>query len=771
MKYQSFFLLILVYLTITLTGCKSGHNISKQNTGRIDKYNIVWDSPGKDYNSSMPAGNGDIGLNVWVEQNGDICFYIGKTDSWDDNGRLVKVGKVRVSCEPAVVFPNSDFKQELDLYSGTILINSKGILEGRKVKMSFRFWVDANHPVIHLDHQSSVPLKMTATIESWRTNPDTLSEIGVSDLMEDRSFPGSLHEPVIVEPDSLIKTTKNLIGWFHRNYKSTGFDLTNRIQGLSEFFASDPILHRTFGAVITGTNGMRKDERILQTSPSKTGRLNVYVLTKQPASTEEWLADIENLVSKTEKLPFSERRRAHEKWWSEFWNRSWIHATNTNSNDTTREDDAFTVSRAYSLQRFIYASAGRGSYPIKFNGSIFTVPAPGMPGNADYRRWGPGYWWQNTRIPYMSICASGDFDLAQAFFRMYTGDVYELCKKRTRKYFGFGGVYFPECMYFWGSVFTSTYGWIPYEERTDKLQESGWHKWEWVSGPELVFMMLDYFDYTGDQEFLNNKIIPVANDVIKFFENYYKPDERGKIVMHPSMACETWWNCTNPMPELAGLYGITRRLLALPENLTNIKDRDCWKSFLDKLPEIPIRETPSGRALAPAAMFETKNNIENPELYAVFPFRLYGIGNPDIDLGLNALEHRWDKGNSGWRQDDIFMAYLGLTDQARENIVARAGNHDKNSRFPAFWGPNYDWTPDQDHGGILMKTFQSMLVQTDPYSRKIYLLPAWPIEWDAEFRLHAPFNTTIEGEYKNGKLTKLKITPTSRKNDVIIMSK
>ena len=44
-------------------------------------------------------------------------------------------------------------------------------------------------------------------------------------------------------------------------------------------------------------------------------------------------------------------------------------------------DDATIVSRAYSLQRFVSACAGRGRYPIKFNGSIFTVPAPGQPGN------------------------------------------------------------------------------------------------------------------------------------------------------------------------------------------------------------------------------------------------------------------------------------------------------------------------------------------------------------------------------------------------------
>jgi len=283
-------------------------------------------------------------------------------------------------------------------------------------------------------------------------------------------------------------------------------------------------------------------------------------------------------------------------------------------------------------------------------------------------------------------------------------------------------------------------------------------------------MMLDYYDHTLDSEFLKNKIIPVANDVIRFFDNYYGTDENGKLLMHPSMACETWWDCTNPMPELAGLHSITRRLMKLPETFVTDSERDYWKTFNSKLPEIPLHETPSGPALAPAARFELKNNVENPELYAVFPFRLFGTGLPNPEWGVNALKHRWDSGDFGWRQDDIFMAYLGLAGQAKKNLVSRAKNHDENFLFPAFWGPNYDWTPDQDHGGVLMKTFQSMLLQADPYSHKIYLLPAWPEGWNAEFKLHAPHKTIIRGKIINGTIKSLNVTPASRKKDIIILT-
>jgi hypothetical protein len=182
------------------------------------------------------------------------------------------------------------------------------------------------------------------------------------------------------------------------------------------------------------------------------------------------------------------------------------------------------------------------------------------------------------------------------------------------------------------------------------------------------------------------------------------------------------------------------------------------------MPPLPLRDVDGTAALAPAERYAGKRNIENPELYAVFPFRRIALGRPNIEWGRAALEHRWDRGNFGWRQDDIFMAYLGLADEARKNLVGRAKRHDANSRFPAFWGPNYDWVPDQDHGGVLLKAFQAMALQTD--GRKIFLLPAWPKDWDVHFKLHAPQETTVECVVRGGQIDTLHVSPESRRGDV-----
>ena len=78
-------------------------------------------------------------------------------------------------------------------------------------------------------------------------------------------------------------------------------------------------------------------------------------------------AGIRTLIGRVETAKIEDRRTAHEKWWQDFWNRSWVRVSGGRAQQT--------VSCGYMLQRFINACGGRGAQPIKFNGSIFTVDA------------------------------------------------------------------------------------------------------------------------------------------------------------------------------------------------------------------------------------------------------------------------------------------------------------------------------------------------------------------------------------------------------------
>src|ERR1700744_3136740 len=98
----------------------------------LDHYDVSWNTPGLTAAGSMPLGNGDIGLNVWVDSSGDLLFYISKTDAWggerdtladpwmQQGGVLMKLGLVRVSVTPRPV--TRAFHQTLHLHEGEVTI-------------------------------------------------------------------------------------------------------------------------------------------------------------------------------------------------------------------------------------------------------------------------------------------------------------------------------------------------------------------------------------------------------------------------------------------------------------------------------------------------------------------------------------------------------------------------------------------------------------------------------------------------------------------------
>jgi hypothetical protein len=90
----------------------------------VDAFDVIWNAPSANHHGSMPLGNGDIALNAWMTGDGDLHFYISKTDAWDDNARLLKVGKVRVHFEPNPIATGKFFRQELKLNEGCIEITT-----------------------------------------------------------------------------------------------------------------------------------------------------------------------------------------------------------------------------------------------------------------------------------------------------------------------------------------------------------------------------------------------------------------------------------------------------------------------------------------------------------------------------------------------------------------------------------------------------------------------------------------------------------------------
>ena len=168
---------------------------------------------------------------------------------------------------------------------------------------------------------------------------------------------------------------------------------------------------------------------------------------------------------------------------------------------------------------------------------------------------------------------------------------------------------------------------------------------------------------------------------------------------------------------------------------------------------------------------DKRYNYEAPSLYAVFPFRQYAVGRPNIEWAKESFKAMNNPFHYCWFQTGMFAACLGLSEEAKKDILHRSSLFIPGFRFPGFFNSPFDSPPDMDGPGVMQATLQEMLLQVDPYSDKLYLLPAWPKEWDADFKLHAPKETVIKCQVINGQIKKLTVSPKSRRKDIIIDNK
>ncbi len=544
----------------------------------LSSYNVTWPSASTNGSpGSMPLGNGDITANVWVENNGgDLMMYIGKSDSWSEATRLLKIGRTRMHFNPNPFAVGAPFSQTLDFYHGEV-----DIAAGQPgSQVSLRIWIDANQPVIRVEAAGQQNFTMSCSNEIWRSSVEPLNTGDSFSFYGVSSAPTTPSESADVAP-----SLADRLVWYHQNassYLNTLFNAEN-MNGFASAY-QDPWTNRIFGAAILATNFSVVNSQELQSGSGTNFLVSIYPYTAQTATAAAWQAQMSNVVAQVNATDLETARTNHYAWWDAFWNRSWIFV----SGDT----NAINVTRGYLEQRFMQACQSRGQYPIKFNGGTFTFDYDGQ--NGDYRAWGPSYWNQNTRLLYWPMLAAGDLDLMQPYFNIYT-NMLPLQMAVTQKYFGHAGAFFPETFNLFGLYNGDNWGW---DNSTGTLCGDSYITYHY-QGLDTLAMMLSYYDYTQDSSFATNDIVPFATQAIRFF-NLHWPKVNGKLFFYPANACEMYWSCTNSTDYIAGLMSDINKLEALPANLTTpaltAEWSNCYASLLPPLPMDPEQQLCHTRA-------------------------------------------------------------------------------------------------------------------------------------------------------------------------------
>jgi alpha-L-fucosidase 2 len=692
-----------------------------------DHTRIGWDGLGRGSWDGLPCGNGDLGVVAWGEAE-RIGLLLASSDAWDGLCRLPKIGRV-------MLHRPGGGRHELDTASATIALGD------------VRVWVDAHAAVVHITGEGPVSVEL----DPWRAQPRQLDKLELH-CVDDHFFtPEAIADEPLDMPQALA--------WWRCNRTSIWPHVLTG-EGLADWTRThaDPLLHRACGAVAWGDGFVRRGAR-LEHGPG-TWRLRIAVHRAVTADAVTFTAGLTAARALATAADPGVARAAHDAWWTAFWARSWVITGQTE------------VDRGYRLARYLVACCGRGAFPIKFNGALFTTDWPAIPNkegpqdpttpDADYRRWGGAYWFQNTRLPYWAMLGAGDHDLVQPLFTMYR-EALPLAEERCRRWYGHGGAFFIETMYFWGSLVNKHYDYgcdrsrMPYGHI-----ECQYLRTYFQCGLELLALGLAHHRATGDAAFATRDLLPLARAILRFYHEHTPRTDKGRLHFAPAQALETYqYDVIDPLPEIAGLRTVIPGLLALTG--PDAADRAAWSLLLELAPEVPVRD---GR-LRPARVYQegVVQNCENPELYAVFPYRHAAVGGDPALLaaGRAAFAARLHPGAEGWRQCAVQAAMLGLADEAWKLTSVHFTNphgYCRNwmagaSRFP-WWGPNFDWLPDMDQGAVGQLALQSQLVQHD--GERLHLLPAWPLTQDVSFRLHAG-GATVDAQWRGGRFTRLDISP------------
>jgi hypothetical protein len=765
----------------------------------IDQDNIAWNGPSRDASGSMPCGGGDIGLNVWVE-NGDLLFYFGRSGSFDENNAMLKGGRVRIRLRPNPL--DAAIQQKLALSNGNVIVTGS---DGTTVTL----WVDVHRPAIHIDIKGTKPLTAEAVYESWRTRDRVLTgreNNANSYKWAAKKAPGGR---VITFHDSIRFAGKQVV-FYHRNRPgNTVFDVTVHEQGLDSVksLLTDPLHNLTFGGLMDGsdmipkgtTNGRYLDTdfegwRLVSRRPARERHILLVLATAQTPDLAAWEQRLHATLSDVQ----AHARTAGadtRQWWADFWKRSFIYIEPDAASSATRSDNTpassggasfnspeWQAGRNYQLFRYMLGCNAYGQYPTKFNGGLFTYD-PCLTDTAfkytpDFRNWGGGTMTaQNQRLVYWPMLRSGDFELMRPQFEFYLRSL-RTAELRSRIYWGHDGACFTEQLENFGLPNSAEYGWDMPANHDKGVEYNAWLEYLWDTSLEFCYMMLETQRY-ADADI--HAYLPLIESCVRFFDEHYRYlaalrgrrslDGDGHLVLYPGSGCETYKMAYDASSTTAGLHTVLTRLLELPRGYLPDSTRSWATTMLRRLPPLAYRSFDGHPTIAPARLWERVNNRECPQLYPVFPWGIYGIGRPGLDTAINTYKYDTDaikfRSFIGWKQDNIFAARLGLTEDAASLTIKKL--QDGPRRFPAFWGPGFDWTPDHNWGGSGMIGLQEMLLQTD--GKKIYLFPAWPKTWDVHFKLYAPYSTTIEATLKNGKLTSLEVHPAERKADIINLLK
>ena len=687
------------------------------------------------YTTGALMGNGDIGV-VAGDTTTSQRFYFGKSDFWGTHWNtghnapevsIISLGRMTISSTAKTVDADAVYRMDQDILNAQVLTTLK--LGDAVVHM--RSWT-ADGENVFVTEVSTDP-----------GSPDVPLQIDLSmpapDAVPHTTFPaaaGGNHEMVWASRENNQDSPND--------YKSRAA-IAVRIVGGEPGDAKSDATSATEGFTLKAgkpawiVTVFRSDSRIGPAGPG-TDVLVQAVLKDASAITPSRIGELE---------------KAHREWWKQFWLKSFVQL-----------HDKVLEEYYYGALYVLGSSSRPGHLPPSLWSNFLT---------SDNAGWGGRYFMNyNEEVPFYGVFSSNRSELAEPYNRMVLAQI-PWQKNRTAAA-GYQGVSFQRTF----SPFTM------YQPAPEPIPVASAKEYRKLPSDQKsnatfsVLPLMDYYEYTQDEDFLRTKLYPAMKELDAFWRDFAVRDNTGKHWIFEHSSAHEGGDDVNPNLDLGFARRVARELIETSKVLgVDESMRPEWQSFIDQLAPYPSGMVNGKEVYYIAASI--KNNIKNQGLFEPGdqPIDLEGLVYPGENLAIGGDAKQLQIARDSMEQ----MNSWGVTRGGNTNngfckifpIAARIGwpADDLVEKFKAAilhqWRPS-NLTVFQGGGGIetsgSIEAIDSMLLQHE--GGVLRLFPDWPADKDASFtRLRAKGAFLVSSEQHMGAVSYFDVA--SEKGGVLVI--
>lgn len=455
---------------------------------------------------------------------------------------------------------------------------------------------------------------------------------------------------------------------------------------------------------------------------------------------KDWIEKAQESVKRTLQEGFEENLIEHENWWKDFWDKSGIQLP-----------DAFVEKNWYMANYLLASGSRKGGYPMPLQGLWTADDGKLPPWKGDYHHD------LNTELSYYHYLKANHLEEGECFLD-YLWKLREQGQRFAKDFYHAKGACIPATMTLDGQPLG---GW-------------GMYSLSPVMSIWLCQMFERYYLYTGDEDFLRERVYPYMQDTGCFIESLLEERE-GRLYLPISSSPEIHddeleaFLMPNSNFDLSLMRYLYRKLTDYAVKLGNGEEKQ-WEMIYKKLPQLAVNDKKVLMLSPEESLKESHRHLSH--LMAIHPLRLLDYENPEdrivIQESIKDLEQlgkgAWVGYSFGW------MAQL--------YAVAKNGNgaaYSLKTFWESFCSDNgFHLNGDFKNRGITASHYrpftlegnmcaadalQEMLLFSE--NGKLELFPAIPDEWledrTAFHHFRGEKGCLITAACKNGRLESLEI--------------